>query len=348
MRHVYVDRYTLSDGFELSLFGRVNELMDYEPSPDIVPTNTVVKFVEDDRPQDVVLIIGESMSKTHMSLYGYERETNPSLSAISDTALVVFDNVHSPAYITKEAFKRFMTDWDGVHGAWNEADNIVDMMKRAGYRVTWLSNQNSRGIWDNIPAKFANLSDTVCWLGNQNLGAERNNMDEELLSVFKRVDCDAPHRMTVFHLMGSHPSFERRYPKEYDRFKAAEYKEKPEKNRAEFAAYDNSVLYNDAVVSEIIDCFARRDAIVIYFSDHSLQLCETKTGVMCHAQDVDDDEVKEYAERVPFMIYMSDVYRRKHAAKAAQISALKHKKITTDSLIDYMSTIIGVRREKKK
>jgi glucan phosphoethanolaminetransferase (alkaline phosphatase superfamily) len=79
-----------------------------------------------------------------------------------------------------------------------------------------------------------------------------------------------------------------------------------------------------------------------------LQLCETKTGVMCHAQDVDDDEVKEYAERVPFMIYMSDVYRRKHAAKAAQISALKHKKITTDSLIDYMSTIVGVRLEKKK
>jgi hypothetical protein len=45
---------------------------------------------------------------------------------------------------------------------------------------------------------------------------------------------------------------------------------------------------------------------------------------------------------------MSDVYRRKHAAKAAQISALKHKKITTDSLIDYMSTIIGVRLEKKE
>jgi heptose-I-phosphate ethanolaminephosphotransferase len=49
------------------------------------------------------------------------------------------------------------------------------------------------------------------------------------------------------------------------------------------AEYDNSVLYNDYVVSEIIKCFADKDAVVLYFSDHAIDLFETDEKYCGHA-----------------------------------------------------------------
>ena len=65
------------------------ELENYKVHP-------VLKITKKRRPKDIVMIIGESFSKSHSSLYGYEKMTNPKLSSLrSDSLLYVFDNVTS-------------------------------------------------------------------------------------------------------------------------------------------------------------------------------------------------------------------------------------------------------------
>jgi heptose-I-phosphate ethanolaminephosphotransferase len=51
-----------------------------------------------DTPRTLVLVLGESTTREHMHLYGYNRDTTPNLDALaaSDKGLTVFRNVVSP------------------------------------------------------------------------------------------------------------------------------------------------------------------------------------------------------------------------------------------------------------
>ena len=69
-------------------------------------------------------------------------------------------------------------------------------------------------------------------------------------------------------MMGSHFDYAMRYPKEFAHFSEKDYASQPQDHRATLAAYDNSILYNDYVVAQIINLFKDRDAVVIYLPDH--------------------------------------------------------------------------------
>ncbi len=76
------------------------------------------------------------------------------------------------------------------------------------------------------------------------------------------------NNLIIFHLIGSHVSYNRRYPKSRKHFKAADYEQKrPEltkQRRYMLAHYDNAILYNDSIVDQIVKRFANEEAVVIY------------------------------------------------------------------------------------
>ena len=64
-----------------------------------------VKYSGDTSSQIHILIIGESTSRHHMSLYGYYRQTNPALEKISGE-LALFQDVISPNAHTIESLTK--------------------------------------------------------------------------------------------------------------------------------------------------------------------------------------------------------------------------------------------------
>ncbi len=101
------------------------------------------------------------------------------------------------------------------------------------------------------------------------------------------VGKDAVHngnKCVFYHLMGQHEAFQSRYPKAFERFKAKDYLTFPEHQREVLAAYDNATLYNDYVVSSIIDLYKDKDAVVFYFSDHALDVFDTDPDFFGHAK----------------------------------------------------------------
>jgi heptose-I-phosphate ethanolaminephosphotransferase len=335
-----IDDYNYSAGYLDSELKRTLDVLSYRPSPEITGNpNLKLSRLDGTQPQQIVIIVGESLSKTHMSLYGYHRDTNPRLSAIDTSRITVMDSVMSPAYITLEAFKRFMTGWDGDDDGWTVSDNIIDIAKAAGYATRWLSNQNNKGMWDNVAAKFAKRCDVSVWVGDQNLGPERKNIDGELLPLVERTASDTIRALTIVHLNGSHPQFSERYPKSFDVFKPETYTEYVENLRREMAEYDNTVLYNDYVVSEIIARYADDDAIVIYFSDHSLQLGETSTGLVGHALDANNDQIKDYCRRIPMLVYRSPKFDAAHPDLVSAVDSLTSRPFNTIRLIDLVTRL---------
>ena len=93
-------------------------------------------------PSTLVLVIGESTNSRR--IYGYYRDTTPKLSAMSDE-LLVFDQIYASRPYTVESLVQALSFADQLQPKlYLEKPTLVDVMKQAGYRTYWITNQTGR------------------------------------------------------------------------------------------------------------------------------------------------------------------------------------------------------------
>ena len=116
------------------------------------------------------------------------------------------------------------------------------------------------------------------------------------------------------------------------------------KKRNREATYDNAVLYNDSIVDQIVRRFANEEAVVIYMPDHGEECFEGKRDIICrnHSAKIDYD-LARYEFRVPFWIYCSPKYIKRHPEVFAQIKAIRHKRFMTDALPHLLLHLGGIK-----
>lgn len=326
-----------------SYYSKAYNLREYYTSPALTDTRST-------HPENVVLVIGESFSKVFSSLYAYEKETNPKLEVMKDCSLLyVYDNIKSPATNTINAFKHFMTTWRGQtvdDKDWYNCTTIPEINSLCGYKSYWISNQSKRGFCDNVIGNYADLCDCSMFVGNKFAGMSRHNVDEEVLPLIKHMQKNTARNCKrnfyFIHLMGSHEAFEARFPADRKHFKASEYLKYPEKQRKTRADYDNSILYNDSVVSEIIKQFEDKEAVIVYFSDHALDVYQSSDNYFGHAK-AQEPASKAAGEAIPFMVYVTRKYQQAYPDMTEKIRLSAHKKFSTDNLIYTVMDIIGVK-----
>lgn len=221
----------------------------------------------------LVLVIGESTSRLHMSLYGYPRNTNPELSKISNE-LVLFDNVYSPRPNTIESLQQVLTFADQLHpNDYKTRPSLLAMMKQAGYYTIWITNQQSLTGRNTMLTTFAKQADRQYFLNNER---QQNaySFDEKVLRPFAKSLQD-PHqkKLIVVHLLGTHMKYDHRYPKEFDTFRSSQGLASHSLDSRQLAAinsYDNAVRYNDWILSQLIATLKAKQqhSLLVYFSDH--------------------------------------------------------------------------------
>lgn len=322
--------------------GRVPDLNDYRQNPMVVTGNSL--------PDNVVLIIGESFSKSHSSLYGYEKPTNPKLCKMqSDSLLKVFSDISCYAINTIPNVKAILTSYvneyaDSIN--WYECLTLIEVIKNAGYKTYWISNQSKRGMYDNEVGRFAELCDVEYFVGDKYAGMSRKNFDEELLPLVDLVnDGKDKKNFLIIQLMGSHSVFKQRYPAIFSKFSPVDYNTThpqllPE-NKQLLAEYDNSVLYNDSVVYEIMQRFADKEAVVFYFSDHALDIFESCDEYIGHARGYDENSVF-YGKQIPFMVYTTKKFRNKYPFLEERVSAAVDMPYRTDSIMYTIMDVAGI------
>ena len=316
----------------------VPDLRNYRQKP--------VLSVNNNTPENVVMVIGESYAKSQSSLYGYEKLTNPKLGRLySDGKLNVFQNVNCYAYLTIPSIKSIMAAYtDDSAVDWYRCLTLIDIMSQAGYTTCWISNQSKKGIADNEVGRYAELCDMEFFVGNKYAGLNRKNLDEEILPLLQTyLDNYGGKNFIVIQLMGSHHAFSLRYPKTYSVFKAVDYSETHKNlsydNRQLLAEYDNSVLYNDSVVYEIIQCFANREAVLFYFPDHGIDAFKSSNDYIGHANSA---KSQEYGRQIPFMVYTTEKFKEKYPQIEEKMWQAVDVPYRTDSIMYTIMDVAGI------
>jgi len=290
----------------------------------------------------LVLVIGESTTSRHMSLYGYARPTSPRLEAMraADANLTVFRDVIAPRPYTIEVLQQALTFANQEEpNRFLDEPTLLDLMRQAGYKTIWITNQQTTNRLSLLTA-FPHQADEVHYLNHQ-FSRDANRHDEVVLEPFARALRDpAAKKLIVVHLMGAHLKYEQRYPPEFARFSGSEHTPPglDAEKLASFNAYDNAVLYNDTIVARLIETFAAAGAhgFLLYFSDHGEEVFDTPPHEVL-GRNEDAPTPGMYA--IPFLLWTSPSWQAAHPRDLAAAAARPY---STTHLIHTWSDLAGL------
>lgn len=263
-------------------------------------------------PTTAVIVIGESSTRLHFGLYGYHRDTNPKLSTIKNE-LQVFKRVYASRPNTIESLEQVLSFADQLHpDLYKTKPTLIAMMKQAGYKTIWISNQQTLTARNTILTTFARQTDHQVWLNNAR-SQNSYSFDEKVLEPFSRaLEDKAEKKLIIVHLIGTHMSYKYRYPDAYDFFKNGFDlpKDLSEEKIEKINAYDNAIRYNDTIVYELINRLKslKQHSVLTYFSDHGEDVYDSK-GHDFQGRNEAIPTHPMYA--IPFIIWTSNNWFRK-------------------------------------
>ena len=312
------------------------------------------------RISNVVFIIGESLQRNFMSLYGYYLPTTPNLQALEQSGnLIAFSDVVSPGAKTNDVLKyvlNFGNYESEKQRPWSANLDIVNLARLANYETFWISNQERYGQWAVASGASAQMTDHSDFTNQIPVYKYAYSLDEVMLPSIKNFKSGAKRsplarkdessaaevngtqkkdKFFILHLMGSHPSYEFRYPKSFDKFSAADISREPldEGQKKELAHYLNTVAYNDFIVSEIYKIFASDNTLIVYFSDHAQSLYQYR-GKLIHGG------INRFTLEIPLIFMASDKFKEQNADLWARIAAAKDRPFLNDDLIHAIAEIL--------
>lgn len=298
---------------------------------------------------NIVVIIGESYNKHHAQLYGYPLKTTPYLSRLERRgSLLKFTDVVAPWNVTSQAFKSFLSTQSVAHGgAWTDGVLFPAVFRRAGYRVCFATNQFYRsaaqGVIDFNGSFFLNdeRMDSLCF---DYRNARRSRGDSTITSLLHPY-VPAERNLYLLHLYGQHMEYDQRYPKGKAAFSWTDIPrpDLTERERRIVAHYDNATLHNDECVARIFAYFRQRDAIVIYFSDHGEEVYDGEAGMYGRNHTPTPDAPVLRAEyEVPFVVWTTPTFRRRHPEVWRALKAAVDRPFTTDDLPHLLLGLAGI------
>lgn len=291
---------------------------------------------------NIVLILGESLSKIHMGCYGYILPTTPCWDdRIRKNEVFRFDSVMTNNTVTVEALKAIMSFYNRSSTKnWYEYYMLPTVMKAAGYNTFWLSNQESFGVANfNISAAIATSAEHVIYTHQRHTSEDKvGYFDEELLPILDSCIRSNERNFYVCHLMGSHWRYANRYPEDFDKFKPESIvKDLKNSQKKIVAEYDNSVLYNDYIVNEIIKRFENSESIIFYFPDHGEEVFDSH-NMNGHRLENPTASMTE----IPFLIWTSKALKDNHPLLITRIADAVSNCFYTENIIHTILDVGGI------
>ena len=321
-------KYALGAGREMTIVARP------------LGTDATVKAAADGsrKPKVAVVVVGETTRGANFSLGSYTRETNPMLARQD---VIYFPNVASCGTATDVSLPCMFSNLKRSgysHDTGLANENVLDVLRRAGIDVTWLDNNTgSKGIADRV--RYLNIGGSsdarFCKDGECKDGIFLDKVDGWLANIKK-------DSVLVLHQLGNHgPSYYERYPDDFRRFV-------PDCQTSELAnckdqeivnAYDNAILYTDAVLSQVIDRLKansdRVSAGFLYISDHGESLGER--GLYLHGTPymlAPDEQT-----RIPLIVWFDPGFA---ASMSLDVSCLRNSASSSRSHDNLFSSLLGM------
>lgn len=285
-----------------------------------------------------VLAIGESSRRNHWQLFGYDRATNPELTAtpnivpIGNMVTSWFASIMAiPLIVTRKPITALRMTWD--------EPSVLRAMNEAGFTTAWISNQMPMGEFDSPVSMYALDASQVSFV-NHAASLTDASYDEALVKPLRDTIAQTHGDLfIVLHLMGSHLLYDRRYPEAFKRFQPVyldadtDVSDGMRMNNS----YDNSILYTDHVLAEVIRALRESGstAALLYASDHGETLPTPTCSTSGHGVG------SRYDFEVPALFWYSDAYATAFPERVAAVRANANQPTLTadifESLVDMAS-----------
>lgn len=289
----------------------------------------------------IVLVIGESAQRNHLSLYGNKLDTTPLARKLeSDGNLIKFSDCIAPYAQTSFVLDYLLNFASAGDKDFSKRLNIIDLFKLGGYKTAYFSNQELASIHTRLTTAIANRADITQFLDpfvSHDLFLNKA-YDGGLLEFVKEW-AKIENSFSIVHLMGSHFSYKNRYPKEFEYFKTENIKmpfKTTLKEKEIIKDYENSLFYTDDLLYKIFKIYEDKEAIIIYLSDHGESLYEYK-GVLGHFV------TSRFVAEIPFYIMLTDKFKQNNKDLVEKILKAKDRPFMSDDLIHTLSYIANIK-----
>ena len=218
---------------------------------------------------NIVLVIGEAMAASHMSLYGYHRKTTPNLDKFAkNKTLLAFKNAISIGTKTLTSVPYMLVGLQGIdpNGIIYSYPTIFNYAKAAGYNTAFISAQDIR--WKNFDKFIIDGNVDYHRSGvDYNPSANVTKGSDDLVVLDKGIK---PYLkavknpfLLVIQMDGSHYPYTTHSPSKYKKFL-------PEQSKNDINAYDNTLVYSDIFLNNLIEGIRQKDknAWIFFSPDH--------------------------------------------------------------------------------
>jgi heptose-I-phosphate ethanolaminephosphotransferase len=212
--------------------------------------------------KNVLIVIGESVNRRHMSLYGYSKPTTPFLQSIHP---LVFEAI-AASNQTRLSIPLMLTSARvGTFESFFSLPSLVTDARACGYETFWISNQGRSGPNDSPNGSIGKEADHEWW--RQTVGAQPDGI--VMARVRQALASQAPRKAVFVHLIGSHLIYRYRYPEGFPL--------RPVKDVID--EYDESIRYTDTVLAQMYRVLPREGSLFIYVADHGELIRKSAAGI---------------------------------------------------------------------
>ncbi len=264
---------------------------------------------------NVVLVVGESLAASHLSFYGYDRDTSPELQRLHDAgAFVAFRDATVMGPNTRSSVPYILTGLEGpdVHGRVFRAPTVLEYAKARGYHTAFISAQEES--WGNFDVLFREGADTfrsgIAFAAKVDVMGGADDIDVLEQGALPTVATIAEPFFIVLHMNGGHAPYAYHSRPSSKVFL-------PEDRVNSVNAYDNTVRETDEYLARLFGALRARDphAWLFYTSDHGQPLGE---GFAFYNHGYQESVIRD-----PLMVFPPDTQSREAftAMVSAQVAA---------------------------
>lgn len=254
--------------------------------------------------------------------------------------VISFRNMLSPLTLTRDAVPFLLTRAsENDHSPMYNESSFIPIFRKTGFKTFWFSNQEMMGDQANSITSLSKEADVRKYAASSGKSSNLNkHLDDQLFPYLDSAITDrSDMKLIILHANGSHWNYNYHYPEKFRKYTPVTESLVQQGNSMEetINSYDNTILYMDYFVDEVIKRMEKRNSIVIYLSDHGESLGEDsiyghgRTDVFCQRNSA-------------FFIWCSDTYYRDNKVKCDLLRTRTGDKMSTEVLFHSMLDFAGI------
>lgn len=212
----------------------------------------------------IFLVIGESASSKHMSLYKYPISTTPWMDemeadTLSNTKLYHYSAITSHI-TTRIAVPQILTAENLMTGPeyLTHFKNLIELGNDANYETIWISNQSMLGPYEGLIPLIASHAIHKIY-NSPNISSHKTHYEDlELLPIITEYIDYNKNQLFIIHLEGSHRDFTKRYD---------DLDKQLIKGEGSVTNYDRTIHHTDRLLKKIYKQMPD-NSVMLYTSDH--------------------------------------------------------------------------------